>query len=97
MVRPRSLQTPPQIGPRRRLLRDRPANAIESPLAGVRLVRSNVQPDRPPLPGRSKNGGAVSRQGPRRTVSIEADIAYRGFTTAGELRHASFKGLRDDE
>jgi bifunctional non-homologous end joining protein LigD len=22
---------------------------------------------------------------------------YRGFTTAGELRHASFKGLRDDE
>jgi bifunctional non-homologous end joining protein LigD len=28
---------------------------------------------------------------------LQAEIAYRGFTTAGELRHASFKGLRDDE
>jgi bifunctional non-homologous end joining protein LigD len=28
---------------------------------------------------------------------LYAVVAYRGFTTAGELRHASFKGLRDDE
>jgi bifunctional non-homologous end joining protein LigD len=28
---------------------------------------------------------------------LHAEIAYRGFTTAGELRHASFKGLRGDE
>jgi bifunctional non-homologous end joining protein LigD len=28
---------------------------------------------------------------------LYANVAYRGFTTAGELRHASFKGLRDDE
>jgi bifunctional non-homologous end joining protein LigD len=28
---------------------------------------------------------------------LHAVVAYRGFTTAGELRHASFKGLRDDE
>jgi bifunctional non-homologous end joining protein LigD len=28
---------------------------------------------------------------------LQAQVAYRGFTTAGELRHASFKGLRDDE
>jgi bifunctional non-homologous end joining protein LigD len=28
---------------------------------------------------------------------LQAEIAYGGFTTAGELRHASFKGLRDDE
>ena len=25
--------------------------------------------------------------------SLHAEIAYRGTTTAGELRHASFKGL----
>lgn len=24
---------------------------------------------------------------------LQAEIAYRGLTTAGELRHASFKGL----
>jgi bifunctional non-homologous end joining protein LigD len=28
---------------------------------------------------------------------LHAVVAYRGFTTEGELRHASFKGLRDDE
>jgi bifunctional non-homologous end joining protein LigD len=28
---------------------------------------------------------------------LYAVAAYCGFTTAGELRHASFKGLRDDE
>ena len=27
--------------------------------------------------------------------SVQAEIAYRGTTTAGELRHASFKGLVD--
>jgi bifunctional non-homologous end joining protein LigD len=27
---------------------------------------------------------------------LKAEIAYRGMTTAGELRHASFKGLQDD-
>jgi bifunctional non-homologous end joining protein LigD len=26
-----------------------------------------------------------------------AVVAYRGFTTAGELRHASYKGLKDDQ
>jgi bifunctional non-homologous end joining protein LigD len=31
------------------------------------------------------------------TPELQAQVAYRGFTTAGELRHASFKGLRDDE
>jgi bifunctional non-homologous end joining protein LigD len=25
--------------------------------------------------------------------NLQAEIAYRGVTTAGELRHASFKGL----
>jgi hypothetical protein len=28
---------------------------------------------------------------------LQAEVAYRGFTTAGELRRASFMGLRDDE
>jgi bifunctional non-homologous end joining protein LigD len=28
---------------------------------------------------------------------LSAVVAYRGFTTAGELRHASFKGLREEE
>jgi bifunctional non-homologous end joining protein LigD len=28
---------------------------------------------------------------------LHAMVAYRGFTIGGELRHASFKGLRDDE
>ncbi len=48
-------------------------------------------------------GAAVPSQGRRgrywrgpRKLSCAA-IAYRDFTTAGELRHASFKGLRDDE
>jgi bifunctional non-homologous end joining protein LigD len=27
---------------------------------------------------------------------LQAEIAYRGVTTAGELRHASFKGLQGD-
>jgi bifunctional non-homologous end joining protein LigD len=27
---------------------------------------------------------------------LQAEIAYRGTTTAGELRHASFKGLQED-
>ena len=27
------------------------------------------------------------------TPDLRAEIAYRGVTTAGELRHASFKGL----
>jgi bifunctional non-homologous end joining protein LigD len=26
---------------------------------------------------------------------LQAEIAYRGVTTAGELRHASFRGLID--
>jgi ATP-dependent DNA ligase len=30
-------------------------------------------------------------------LELRAEVAYRGFTTAGELHHASFKGLRDDE
>jgi ATP-dependent DNA ligase len=28
---------------------------------------------------------------------LRAEVAYRGFTTAGELRRASFKGLREEE
>jgi bifunctional non-homologous end joining protein LigD len=28
---------------------------------------------------------------------LQAEIAYRGFATAGKLRHASFKGLREEE
>jgi bifunctional non-homologous end joining protein LigD len=28
---------------------------------------------------------------------LQAEVAYRGFTTAGELRHSSFKGLREEE
>jgi bifunctional non-homologous end joining protein LigD len=27
---------------------------------------------------------------------LRAEVNYRGLTTTGELRHASFKGLRDD-
>jgi hypothetical protein len=30
-------------------------------------------------------------------AELRAKVAYRGFTTAGELRHASFKGLREQE
>jgi hypothetical protein len=30
-------------------------------------------------------------------LDVQAQVTYRGFATAGELRHASFKGLRDDE
>ena len=30
------------------------------------------------------------------TPDLRAEIAYRGVTTAGELRHASFKGMVDD-
>ena len=29
------------------------------------------------------------------TPDLRAEIAYRGVTTAGELRHASFKGLAE--
>jgi len=29
------------------------------------------------------------------TPDLKAEIAYRGVTTAGELRHASFKGVVD--
>jgi bifunctional non-homologous end joining protein LigD len=29
--------------------------------------------------------------------TLHAEIAYRGFTSAGELRHASFKGLSEGE
>jgi bifunctional non-homologous end joining protein LigD len=28
--------------------------------------------------------------------ALRAEVAYRGLTTKGELRHASFKGLRED-
>jgi bifunctional non-homologous end joining protein LigD len=28
---------------------------------------------------------------------LRAEVAYRGLTTTGELLHASFKGLREDE
>jgi hypothetical protein len=30
-------------------------------------------------------------------TELRAEIAYRGFTTAGELRHASFNWPREDE
>ena len=29
------------------------------------------------------------------TPDLKAQIAYRGVTTSGELRHASFKGLTE--
>jgi bifunctional non-homologous end joining protein LigD len=62
--------------------------------ASMRTLRQRLDPLAEPRSAAAwpKVKGAVwVRPEPR------AEIAYRGFTTAGELCHASFKGLREDE
>jgi hypothetical protein len=78
--------------------------------AGARVWRRSfaaadptmVDPRRVPSSRRAKNtGGAAAspKDRARRWVRPElpAEIAYRGVTTAGELRHASFKRPREQE
>ena len=42
------------------------------------------------VPGLNVKGAVWTRP------ELRAEVAYRGFTTNGELRAASFKGLRED-
>jgi bifunctional non-homologous end joining protein LigD len=62
--------------------------------ATMRMLRKVLDPmsqSRSAVPSLNVKGAVWVRP------DVEAQVAYRGFTTAGELRHASFKGLRDDE
>ena len=67
--------------------RSAPASARRSPRRCASALDRLVVP-RCILPG-LKVSGAVWVD-----PSLQAEIAYRGMTTAGELRHASFKGCR---
>jgi bifunctional non-homologous end joining protein LigD len=62
--------------------------------ATIRMLRKVLEP-------LAQRQSAVPGLGVKNAVwvrpELRADVAYRGFTTFGELRHASFKGLRDDE
>jgi bifunctional non-homologous end joining protein LigD len=62
--------------------------------ATIRMLRKVLDPLAEPRSGAAwpKVKGAVWVR-----PELYAVVADRGFTTAGELRHASFKGLRDDE
>jgi bifunctional non-homologous end joining protein LigD len=62
--------------------------------ATMRMLRKVLDPLAEPQSGAAwpKVKGAVWVR-----PELYANVAYRAFTTAGELRHASFKGLRDDE
>jgi bifunctional non-homologous end joining protein LigD len=62
--------------------------------ATMRMLRSRLDPLAEPFSAAAwpRVKGAVWVR-----PELYAEVAYRGFTTAGELRHASFKGLRDDE
>jgi bifunctional non-homologous end joining protein LigD len=62
--------------------------------ATMRMLRKVLDPltqNRSALPSLKVKGTVWVRP------ELYANVAYRGVTTAGELRHASFKGLRDDE
>ena len=61
---------------------ERVAEALRAKLDGLRAARCAI----PKL----RVSGAVWV-----TPDLKAEIAYRGVTTAGELRHASFKGLAE--
>jgi bifunctional non-homologous end joining protein LigD len=45
---------------------------------------------------RSPVAGIVAKGAVWTRPELRAEVAYRGLTTNGELRHASFKGLRED-
>jgi bifunctional non-homologous end joining protein LigD len=62
--------------------------------ATMRMLREVLDPleqNRSAVPSLKVKGAVWVRP------ELYANVAYRGVTTAGELRHASFKGLRDDE
>ena len=59
----------------------------EAVAAALRARLDRIATQRCPIAG-LKVSGAVWV-----TPDLRAEIAYRGTTTAGELRHASFKGL----
>jgi bifunctional non-homologous end joining protein LigD len=45
---------------------------------------------------RSPVAGVVAKGAVWIRPELRAEVQYRGLTTTGELRHASFKGLRED-
>jgi bifunctional non-homologous end joining protein LigD len=64
------------------------------PEATIRMLRKALDPlaqEQSAVPSLKVAGAVWVRP------DLQAQVAHRGFTTAGELRHASFKRLRDDE
>lgn len=71
------------------------AGAVETGFS-VETMRYLLKRFKPLIQKRSVVAGVIAKGAVWMRPELRAEVNYRGLTTTGELRHGSFKGLRED-